>query len=113
MPDDRLRKLQDKLLAIDCPACHHTLDNLVLRCDAAMGGECLALSQCGHCGTWVDVEEAPTLAEEFHEAARTAAAAGCRTCRTHDLRIDYRCDLATRECYYEVTCRPAGHHYRL
>lgn len=113
MPADRLQKLQGKLLSTDCPACHHTLTSLVLRCDAYLGSECLALSHCDHCGGWVDVEAAPTIEEEFREVAETAMGAGCRTCRSHDLRVEYRCDLATRECFYEATCRPSGHHHRI
>lgn len=113
MPMDRLRSLQEKLAVTDCPTCHHTLDSLVLRCDAYFGSACLALSHCEHCGSWVDLEEAPTIDEEFREVTRAARASGCRTCHSHELRVDYRCDLATRECFYEVTCGAAGHQYRI
>ena len=113
MSSDRLLRLQEKLHSVDCPTCHHTLSSLVLRCDANLGSTCLALSQCTHCGAWVDIEEAQTIEEEFREIAQSALAAGCRTCRSHDLRIEYRCDLATRECFYEATCRAAGHQHRI
>jgi hypothetical protein len=113
MPADRLTQLQEKLISTNCPHCHHTLSSLVLRCDAYYGSECVALSQCEHCQSWVDIEQALTMDEEFHEVTEGARALGCRTCRSHDLRIEYRCELTTRECFYEATCQPAGHQHRI
>ncbi len=113
MPADRLQRLHEKLQSVDCPRCHRVLTSLILRCDAYMGSECLALSQCGHCGAWVDIESAPTIEEEFREVVKGALAAGCQTCRSRELRVEYRCDLVTRECFYETVCRPAGHQHRL
>jgi hypothetical protein len=108
----RMSKLEGKLSTIDCPSCHYTLSSLVMRCDASMGGECLMVAHCGHCGEWVDVEQARTVEEEFHLAAESARARGCRTCGTPELSVEFRCDLASRDCFIEATCA-AGHSHRL
>jgi hypothetical protein len=112
VPAERLSRLEGKLAAIDCPSCHHALGSLVLRCDASMGGECLIVAHCEHCGEWVDVEQAPTMEEELWMAAESARSHGCRTCGTAELSVEFRCDLASRDCFIEATCA-AGHSHRI
>ena len=109
---ERMSKLEGKLRTIDCPSCHHSLSSLVLRCDASMGGECPIVAHCDHCGEWVDVEQAPTVEEELRMVTESARARGCRTCGTPELSIEFRCDLASRDCFIEATCA-AGHSHRL
>jgi hypothetical protein len=113
MPSDRLQRLEAKLRATDCPKCHHTLQSFVIRCDVNPGDRCVALARCERCGEMIDLDEAPTIEEEFEQIVSRARASGCRQCSCSELRVEYRCDLATRDCYYEAICAEAGHRYRL
>ncbi len=112
MSSDRLRRLEEKLRDTGCPHCHHTLAGFIMRCDLQPGGECLALAHCDRCGFTVDLDQAPSIYEEFMEAMRRVRSAGCPTCQSPEVRVEYRCDLASRDCFYEATCVPAGHRYR-
>lgn len=113
MPSDRLERLEAKLRDTDCPECHHTLSSYVMRCDLSPGDRCVPLAHCDHCGKMIDLDEALTIEEEMEHTVRRARTSGCRYCSCSDLRVEYRCDLATRDCYYEATCTEAGHRYRL
>lgn len=113
IPSDRLTSLEAKLRDTNCPECHHTLSSFVIRCDLNPGDRCIALATCDHCGKVIDLDEAPTIGEEFEQTVQRLRSAGCRHCSSPNLRVEYRCDLVSRDCFYEAICAVAGHRYRI
>ncbi len=106
---DKLTEVQLKLQKVGCPVCFNTQLELVLRCDLGQG-ECLYTATCKHCGKVFEVNTKSQTIEELEpELENKIKTRGCPQCGKHELEVNFRCDLASRDCFHVLTCQTCGH----
>jgi transcription elongation factor Elf1 len=106
---DKLTEVQLKLQKVGCPLCFNTRLELVLRCDLGQG-ECIYTAKCLHCGKAFEVNTKSKTIEELEPTLKDKKKKrGCPKCESHDLQVDFRCDLASHDCFHVLTCETCGH----
>ena len=106
---DKLTEVQLKLQSVGCPLCFNTRLDLVLRCDLGRDG-CIYTAKCLHCGNVFEVNTKSKTVEELEpELEKKIKVNGCSKCGGHDLRVDFRCDLASQDCFHVLTCQTCSH----
>jgi DNA-directed RNA polymerase subunit RPC12/RpoP len=106
---DRVTEVQLKLQKVGCPQCFNTRLDLVLRCDLGQDG-CIYTAKCLHCGSVFEVNtKSKTVGELEPELEKKMRESGCPKCGGHDLQVDFRCDLASQNCFHVLTCETCGH----
>jgi hypothetical protein len=106
---DKLTEVQLKLRKVGCPLCFNTRLELVLRCDLGQD-ECIYTAKCLHCGNVFEVNTKSETIEELEPAlVKKIKTSGCPKCRGHDLQMNFRCDLASQDCFHVLTCQSCDH----
>jgi Fe2+ or Zn2+ uptake regulation protein len=106
---DTLTEVQLKLQKVGCPLCFNTRQDLVLRCDLGQDG-CIYTAKCLHCGNVFEVNTKSKTIEELEpELQKEMKVSGCPNCDGHDLQVNFRCDLASQDCFHVLTCETCGH----
>lgn len=106
---DTLTEVQRRLQRVGCPQCFNTRLDLVLRCDLGQG-ECIYTAKCLHCGNVFEVNTKSKTVEELEpELQDKMKTSGCPQCGGHELQVNFRCDLASQDCFHVLTCQTCGH----
>ncbi|MDI3339644.1 MAG: APC family permease [Sphaerobacter sp.] len=99
-----LADLESLLPTMICPDCYHTELEAVLRCDLDRRS-CLAAIHCLRCGHTIDPDhyrgEIAAIERRLQTGQVTAA---CPTCGNRHPAVEFRCELASRECSYVLRC---------
>jgi hypothetical protein len=106
---DKLTEVQLKLQKVGCPLCFNTRLELVLRCDLGQDG-CIYTAKCLHCGNVFEANTKSETMEEFETVLEDKIKkSGCPKCGGHDLQVNFRCDLASQDCFHVLTCETCDH----
>jgi len=106
---DQLTEVQLKLQKVGCPLCFNTRLELALRCDLGQDG-CIYTAKCLHCGNIFEVHTRSKTMEKLEPAlVDKIKKKGCPKCEGHDLQVNFRCDLASQDCFHVLTCQTCGH----
>ncbi len=100
-----LTEIQKKLNKVACPLCKQSKIDVKLRCDLGYG-ECLAVAECGNCGT---VYEVSTERSVLDQGKKDCPDPICPECHGSDVDLEMRCELPSRRCFYIVHCKPCDH----
>jgi len=99
-----LTEIQKKLNSVSCPMCNHPTWDVSLRCYEGYE-ECLATATCVTCGTLYTITNEQRVLEDGKELLVSSI---CPRCNTKELELQFRCELASRQCYYVVGCKKCG-----
>jgi hypothetical protein len=109
---DKITEVQLKLQKAGCPRCFNTRLDLVLRCDLGHD-ECIYSAQCLHCANVFEVNTKSESIEELEpQLEDKIKKSGCPKCGGHDLEVNFRCELASHDCFHILTCQTCGHVFR-
>jgi uncharacterized protein YbaR (Trm112 family) len=99
-----LTEIQTKLNKVACPMCHNVTLEVTLRCDLDYG-ECLASGKCQTCGTVYEINMENRILDDGKELLEEVT---CPYCRAKAVRLDFRCELSSRQCFYVAGCYSCG-----
>ncbi len=102
-----LTEIQEKLNKVSCPVCRHSTIDVTLRCDLGYG-ECLAVAGCKTCGTQYEVSTEGRILEN---GKRYTPKLACPGCNESEVKLEMRCELPSRQCFYVAHCEPCKHSF--
>ncbi len=103
-----IEELQTQLTKTACPNCNKTKLDLRLRCDLG-NDECLYLVKCGNCETNYTIStETKKLSKQRPHLEKLLTTLTCPNCGSTKAEIGFRCDLASKGCFYTIACQACG-----
>jgi len=97
-----ITEIQRMMNKVRCPECHKSEIEVSLRCDLGYG-ECLAAANCLNCRTLYEVS---TERKILKSGSTALGKQDCPDCGTQDLKLQFRCELPSRRCFYVSYCPP-------
>jgi len=94
-----IQRMMNKVI---CPECQKATIDVSLRCDLGYG-ECLATATCRTCQTLYEVS---TEKEVLEAGQKGIGPQDCPDCDEKDLKVQFRCELPSRRCFYVAYCPP-------
>lgn len=99
-----LTEIQKKLNRVSCPMCNHPTLDVTLRCYVGYE-ECLATAKCLTCGTSYTITNEQRVLEDGKGVLGSSV---CPRCDAKEVELQFRCELASRQCFYVVGCKKCG-----
>lgn len=98
----------EKLHQMGCPRCYHTVLSLTFHMGEERGGS-YYIAKCNDCRFTFELDDQTPTWEQLEEQIRQEVQRqGCPRCCGLRLALDFRCCVATRQCFHVASCKDCG-----